>query len=214
MATAAYIQGRRGAYYQRPQAMLWADNEGAISGQFRYPLGAEVGSKDWPSPDGEFIILSDDNRGNIDFSSTRIEKRERMVNGRMRSYHIADKLTITTSWSMLASRAFPTNPDFETAPDQTVPVGKTGAARSDQYTSDNGAGGVEILDWYENHTGSFWVYLSYDKYTNFEEIDASPYDNLNKYSQVVEVFFADFSYSVVKRGIYDFWDVSVTLEEV
>lgn len=214
MATAAYIQGRKGAYYQRPQAMLWADNEGAISGQFRYPLGAEVGSKDWPSADGEFIILSDDNRGNIDFSSTRIEKRERMVNGRMRSYHIADKLTITTSWSMLPSRAFPASPDFETAPDQAVAVGKSAAVRSDQYTSDNGAGGVEILDWYENHTGSFWVYLSYDKHTNFEEIDASPYDNLDKYSQVVEVFFSDFSYSVVKRGIYDFWDVSVTLEEV
>jgi hypothetical protein len=39
---------------------------------------------------------------------------------------------------------------------------------------------------------------------------------LGQYNQVVEVFFSDFNYSVVKRGgsNYDFWDVSVTLEEV
>ena len=214
MTTVPYIQGRRGAYYQRPQAMLWADNEGTISQQHRYPLGAEVGSNDWPNADGEFIILSDDNRGSIDFSNTRIEKRERMINGRMRSYHVADKLKISTSWSMLPSRAFITNPNFETNADQDVAIGKTSIPRADQYTSDGGAGGVELLDWYENHTRSFWVYLSYDKHTNFNDIDTTPYDNLNKYSQVIEMYFADFSYSVVKRGIYDFWDVSVTLEEV
>ena len=214
MATAAYIQGRRGAYYQRPQAMLWADNEGQLVGQSQFPLGAEVGSKDWPSVDGEFIILSDDNRGPIEFSNTRIEKRERMINGRMRSYHVADKLKISVSWTMLPSRAFIASPDFETQADQVTPIGKSATQRSDQYTSDGGAGGMELLDWYENYTGPFWVYLSYDKYKNFNEIDTTPYDNLNKYSQVIEMYFADFSYSVAKRGIHDFWDVSVTLEEV
>lgn len=214
MANATYMQGRKGAYYQRPQAMLWADNEGYLTGQSRFPLGAEVGSKDWPSADGEFLILSDDNRGPIEFANTRIETRERMINGRMRSYHVADKLKISTSWTMLPSRAFVSAPDFETAADQEVAVGKTAFARSDQYTSDGGAGGVEMLDWYENYTGSFWVYLAYDKYTNFKDIDATPYDNINKYSQVVEMYFADFSYTLAKRGIHDFWDVSVTLEEV
>jgi hypothetical protein len=83
------------------------------------------------------------------------------------------------------------------------------------YTTDGGAGGVELLDWYQKNTGSFWVYLSYDKYSNFGKSDAA-YGNLGKYSQVVEVFFSSFDYSVVKRGgtNHDFWNVSVTLEEV
>ena len=84
-----------------------------------------------------------------------------------------------------------------------------------QYTVDGGAGGVQILDWYENHTGSFWVYLAYDKYTNFaEEVDK--YDYLNVYNEGIEMFISDFSYEVVKRGNdnFDYWNISVTLEEV
>jgi hypothetical protein len=55
------------------------------------------------------------------------------------------------------------------------------------------------------------MYLAYDKYTNLEE-----YTGLNKYNQIIEVYFADFSYSVVKRGAtnHDLWNISVTLEEV
>jgi hypothetical protein len=76
-----------------------------------------------------------------------------------------------------------------------------------------------MLEWYDSHKGSFWVYLSYDKYTNFEDNPNTPEDerfkNINKYSEIVEVFFGDFNYSVTKRsGLnFDFWDVSLTLEE-
>ena len=88
-----------------------------------------------------------------------------------------------------------------------------------EFTTDGGAGGVELLDWYKNHNGSFWVYLSYDKYTNFEDNPDTPQDerfnNTNKYNEIIEVFFSDFNYSVVKRsGLnFDFWNVSLTLEE-
>ena len=54
----------------------------------------------------QFLILSDHNRGELQFSPIRIEQRQRTVNGRMRSYHIAAKLTISTSWDMLPSRSF------------------------------------------------------------------------------------------------------------
>ena len=39
--------------------------------------------------------------------------------------------------------------------------------------------------------------------------------SVNKYNEVIEVFFSDFSYSVVKRsGLnFDFWNVSLSLEE-
>jgi hypothetical protein len=71
------------------------------------------------------------------------------------------------------------------------------------------------LDWYENYTGSFWVYLAYDKYDNFGKTTAD-YGNLLKYNEVVEVFFSDFSYTIEKRGAqnFDFWNVSLALEEV
>lgn len=198
--------------YQRPQAMLWADNSGTVTDNgFYIPNGAEVGSQDYPNAEGSFIILSDDNREPIDFSIERIEKRERMINGRMRSYHIADKLTIATSWQMLPSRSYGSVPDFDA-------TGATSLAgnRSAEFTTDGGAGGVAMLDWYKNHQGSFWVYLAYDNYSNFGSDDAALANNLNRYNEVVEVFFSDFKYSVQKRGgsNYDFWNISVTLEEV
>ena len=230
MVANAYMQGRQ--KYGRPQAMLWADNPGYVdSNGFHIPEGNEIGSNVLPSGTGNFLILSDDNRDKIDFATNRIEKRERMVNGRMRSYHIADKLEISTSWNMLPSRSYFKDPDFQlnaaTYADGTgqskykLPLLADGLAPNTlynpqgEYTSDGGAGGAELLDWYENNQGSFWVYLSYDKYTNFGKTDTA-FGQLDKYSQVVEVFFSDFTYSVVKRGgnNYDFWDISVKLEEV
>lgn len=220
MASLPYIQGRK-RFPGRPQAMLWADNSGTLIDGKYVPLGIEFGADVYSqSADNEFIILSDHNREPIDFKPTRIEKRERMASGRMRAYHIADKLTISTSWAMLPSRAYSTKPDFETSAGQATAVGKsplqkrtTPAIEGQEYTADGGAGGVELLNWYENHQGSFWVYLAYDKFDNFGN-DAAAYNHLNEYNQVVEVFFADFSYTVVKRGQYDFWNISVTLEEV
>lgn len=247
MATANYMTGRR--QYQRPQALLFADNPGrketivnpttGLSEIHYIPNGYEVGAS---VPSGidqslvdQFIVLSDDNRQPISFGTIRIENRQRMINGRMRSYHIADKLTISAAWDLLPSRSFMDVPLFDAngkpskqvpgdannnsiiQPGETVPITTKGNPyNSDkQYTSDGGAGGAELLDWYENHQGSFWVYLSYDKYPSFGK-DTTGYSQLNKYSQVVEVFFSDFSYSVVKRGgsNHDFWNISLTLEEV
>ena len=163
-------------------------------------------------PVGSFLILSDNNRSPITVTPTRIESRRRMVNGRMRSYHIADKLTISTSWETLPSRSFAGSPEFNPT------TGAVSATSLLQYTSDGGAGGVDLLDWYENHKGSFWVYLAYDKYNNFESVTgvSDKYANLGKYNQIIEMYISDFSYTVNKRGgtNHDFWDVSITLEEV
>lgn len=222
MANSTYMAGRK--KYQRPQGMLWADNPGTFVNGSYIPLGNEVFGEGNFAEEGKFIILSDDNRGQIDFKQERIEKRERMINGRMRSYHIADKLKIDVSWDMLPSRSFNVSPEFGSDGKPTTLVDDNGIKpfgsplyKDQQYTSDGGAGGVELLDWYENNPGSFWVYLSYDKYTNFAEKGIEPpFNSLAKYSQVIEMYFADFSYSVQKRGgsNYDFWNISVSLEEV
>jgi len=210
MATSAYMNGRK--KYGRPQAMLWADNPGRLESGAYIPNGFEVGYDDDDILDltqlNQFIILSDHNRKELDFSFDRIEQRERMINGRMRSYHVADKLKLNVSWDMLPSRSFANDPNFST-------TGATALAKDQKYTADGGAGGVDLLDWYKAHPGPFWVYLAYDKHSDFKAI-GNQYGRLAQYNQVVEMYIADFSYAVVKRGTsnHDFWNISVSLEEV
>jgi hypothetical protein len=223
-----YILGRK--TWKRPQAMLWADAAPTITESGKLiPVGYEIGSDLTGIPEADqedaFIILSDHNRSAVDISTERIEQRQRMANGTMRSYHIADKLSISTSWDMLPSRGFEVIPNFTlefgkpqilTPADKGEPFPNTYFAdKSQQYTADGGAGGGEMLDWYENHTGPFWVLLSYDKYNNFGE-DNTARVRLSEYSQALQMYISSFTYSVVKRGgdNFDMWNVSVTLEEV
>jgi hypothetical protein len=108
--------------------------------------------------------------------------------------------------------------DTAAAAGQTVSVSQGKSVYSSnnlyEYTTDGGAGGAEILNWYNTHPGSFWVYLAYDNYPTFGNEESS-YNNLNKYNEIIEVFFSDFNYSVVKRGgtNFDLWNVSLSLEE-
>jgi hypothetical protein len=216
MATSTYINGRK--KYGRPQAMLWSENSGKLENGLYIPNGLEInanpGSEVDPNNINQFLILSDDNRSPIDFGNTRLEKRERMINGRMRSYHIADKKIINFSYTNLPSRSFALNPDFDSN-GKSAMTGQFGLpnASDAQYTTDGGAGGVELLDWYENHQGSFWCYLAYDKYSVFGK-DDSAYAHLPQYNELIEVFFTDFSYTVNRRGSkFDYWNISIGLEE-
>ena len=216
MATSAYINGRR--RYQRPQGILWSENAGTLTNGIYVPTGYEIGANtDETDPTllNQFLILSDDNRSELSFNQQRIEQRQRTINGRMRSYHIADKLSMSVSWNLLPSRGYYTVADFDTD-NASATVGKSPYKnQTGEFTSDGGAGGVELLDWYENHKGPFWMYLSYDKYSNFGK-DGEAFGHLAQYNQIIQVYFADFNYSVVKRGgnNFDFWNISVTLEEV
>jgi hypothetical protein len=211
MATAAYLTGRR--RYQRPQALLWSENPGTLVNGVYLPTGYEVQGNFDASANtsliNQFLILSDHNRGELNFTPIRIEQRQRTINGRMRSYHIADKLTMSVSWTNLPSRSYYQDAGFLStglSPEKNT---------TNEFTSDGGAGGVELLDWYENHKGPFWMFLAYDKYSNFGKDDAD-YGNLAKYNQIIQVYIADFNYSVVKRGgsNHDLWNISVSLEEV
>lgn len=198
MANSTFMSNRK--TYGRPQALLFSNNPGVIDNGLYVPEGSEM--------DGDFIVLSDHNRQAISFKQNRIENRIRTINGRMRSYHIADKLNISTSWDNLPSRS--ASSALQIDPES----GLTYVGANDlRYTADNGAGGVDLLNWYENHQGSFWVFIAYDKFNNFGSDD---YSRMEEYNEVVEVFFEDFSYEVVKRGqgTHDFWNISLSLEEV
>ena len=210
MATSGYMTGRRsylpGA--SRPQAILFSDNPGtSASGQY-IPNGTE-----WI----DFIILTDGNRNEISMAQQRMESRQRMINGNMRSYWTADKLTMSTSWSRIPSRAYSNAVTFNPSTGQ---IDQSASAYS-MYTPDGGAGGVDILSWYENHPGPFWVFLAYDKF----RIDGvENYNRLSGYNQVLKMYFSGFDYNIEKRGGawssggtatgFDFWNISLSLEEV
>jgi hypothetical protein len=201
-----YMQSRK--KYNRPSGMLWSENSGTIINSLHIPYGLEVGANPTdadPNLLDQFLILTDDNRSPLDFSDERIEKRERMINGRMRSYHIADKMRLSTSWSMIPSRSHSDLPNFDTT---------TGKSLAKSYTTDGGAGGADILEWYDAHKGSFWVFLAYDRKGIYKGQE-DPYDHLQQYNQIIEMFISSFTYSVEKRGPnFDYWNVSVTLDEV
>ena len=194
MATDTYLIGRK--VYKRPQALCFADNPGTVQGGIIVPDGTEFSN---------FIILSDHNRSGINIAPDRIGSRKRAINGRMRAYWIADKLTISTSWKDLPSRGWPTSPEINPT------TGINLANYSDKFTVDGGAGGNELLQWYRGFQDSFWVYLAYDRYPTM-----GAYDKLGQYNEVVEMFFSDFSYDVNRRGgtNMDLWDVDLKLEEV
>jgi hypothetical protein len=202
-----YIQGRK--KYNRPSGMLWSENSGTLKDGLYIPYGYEVGINEEVVEDktliNQFLLITDDNRKPLEFSEERIEKRERMINGRMRSYHIADKLKLSTSWDLIPSRSHSNIPHFNLS---------TGISQNTSYTSDGGAGGADMLEWYDSHKGSFWVFLAYDRKGIFKGTP-DPYDHLGQYNQLIEMFISDFSYSVEKRGTkFDYWNVSISLEEV
>lgn len=217
MSSNQYMAGRK--KYRRPQALLFSENYGTNNAGFHIPIGYEIGANTESVTDetllDQFIVLSDDNRDPIDVSINRIENRERMINGRMRSHHIADKRSFSISWKNLPSRSFANDPNFDiTTGKSTLNISGDPSAADNFYTTDGGAGGVELLDWYNNHNGSFWVFLAYDNYKNFVGTN-SVYNRLGIYNEVIEMFITDFSYSIVKRRAdsHDLWDVSITLEE-
>jgi hypothetical protein len=209
MATSEYMIGRK--TYQRPQALCFSETEPIEEGGMYVPEGEEF---------SDFIILSDHNRSSINLGVQRIGTRKRTINGRMRSYWTADKLTISTSWDMLPSRGWRTGkPIGETA---GTDLGVNLADYSDRFTVDGGAGGNELLEWYRGHTGSFWVLLAYDRYP-IMGTDSSAFTKMWQYNEKVEMFLTDdFNYEVVKRGAgnqyqnyasMDFWNIDLKLEE-
>jgi len=199
MASAQYMTGRK--KYIRPQQIVWADDYTINPSTGAYlPSGTEFEN---------FIILSDHNKSELTISSQRIETKKRMINGTMRSYHISDKYTFSWNWNMLPSRAFPVNPNFNTSTGKNT----VGLENSQLYTVDSGAGGVELLEWYENHSGPFYMLLAFDKYNNFT---SDKYNKLSYYNLAVNVYFSSFQYDIVRRSsqTFDFWNISVGVEEV
>lgn len=154
---------------------------------------ASVGSWTIGSTAGtDYLFLTDDNRSSLQVGFERIESRKRMINGRMRSYHVVDKKSFSVSWTDLPSSA------------SYLSENRTG------LTSGWGAG-KDMLTWYQNNPDSFYLMLVYDT-PDFEGTGSVP---LKYKIETYNVFFDSFDYTVTKRGLtHDLWDVSMSLVEV
>jgi len=143
----------------------------------------------WSSDGTNWNKISDHNRAPLDVSYERFGTDNRMVNATMRRHSVGKKRTFTASWDMFPSKETPSY------------GGKTGLG-----TVDGGWGGEQIENFYQTVDGRFYMKLR----KGIDEAKAIEDGSL----EVVEVMITDFSKSIIKRGIVDFWQLDITLEEV
>lgn len=124
------------------------------------------------SAPGTKLDLSEHNRAPLSVSVDRLEAKQRMANGRMRSWYTADKRTWSTSW--------------------------TGLPHDTAKTVDGKMGAEAMETFYNANEGEFLLFIRL------------PNGNVES----VYVMFSEFSKTVSKRGVYEFWDISLSVEEV
>ena len=135
------------------------------------------------------LKLSEHNRQPVSITTNRIEKTQRMSNGTLRKFHVADKRSINVSWSML--------PSYST------------------FTVDGGYGALDLKSFHAGTAAKASGALS-----GRSTFDLSIKNGTT--TETFEVVFSSFSIEVIKRNVkestsstpQDFWNVSLSLEEV
>lgn len=135
------------------------------------------------------IKLSEHSRQPASLSPNRIEKTQRMSNGSMRKFFIADKQSLSLSWNKL--------PSFST------------------FTIDGGYGAVDLENFYNGTAAKASGALS-----GQSTVDVTiAYGGTTK---TLQMTIQSFSAELVNRNVkqkssdtpQEFWNVSMTLEEV
>lgn len=146
-------------------------------------------------PEGSLIYLnsslklSEHNRQPVQLSKNRIEKQQRMSNGTLRKFFVADKENISVSWNMLPS--------------------------SYTYTVDGGYGALDLKAFYDGTAAKASGALSGRK--SFDV--TIKYGGTTKTMEMMFTGFSlDIVKRNVKQASGDtaqeFWNVSLTMEEV
>jgi hypothetical protein len=135
----------------------------------------------------KFRRVTEHNREPLSFNITRIENTQRMANGTMRKYFIADKLRIDVSWEMI--------PSFR------------------NETVDGGWGAEDLKTFYESSAGrgKFNIKLNPTVFST-DLVDVSGGSLSDDYTY--EVMFTSCDFTLLKRGIQPFWSVSISMEQV
>lgn len=137
--------------------------------------------------------LTDHNRKEIDISSTLIEQSQRMANGSMRKYVIANKKIINTSWADLPSKT-----------SSTVDLKYSSAWLSAFYNA--------------NAFVPVYVKFTHSKITNPATGSApadSTFASARASSEIITCYITKFNLKTKHRNItYDFVDMDIEFTEI
>ncbi len=134
-----------------------------------------------------FRRLTEHNRQPLSINTERIESSQRMANGTLRKYFIADKLILDVSWEMI--------PSFR------------------NETVDGGWGAEDIKNFYESSAGrgAFRVKINP---TVFDPALIQEQDGALADDYTYTMAFTSCDFTVLKRGLQTFWSVNISLEQV
>lgn len=185
------------SFYTRPSLIIFSETEPVnVSGSTDWNLGLN------------YIYLSDDNREPMQVSYERKEYKQRMANGKMRSFYVTDKRSFSTGWSDFPSRR---------VAQSGAPLGRTGTITSDKF-----AAGIDLVNWFNTHNKDFWMLLVYDGAISNTTLDSWTGTTVNSsainqsagWAEKIHVFYDQFNFTIKKRGQYnDLWDVTLSLVE-
>ena len=134
-----------------------------------------------------FRRVTEHNRAPLSLNTERIESGQRMSNGTLRKYFVADKLNVNVSWEMI--------PSFR------------------NETVDGGWGAEDLKNFYESAAGrgAFRIKLNPTVFSTdlVEQSDGALADDYT-----YTVMFTSCDFTVVKRGLQPFWSVNISLEQV
>jgi hypothetical protein len=135
----------------------------------------------------KFRRLTEHNRQPLSINTERIESSQRMANGTLRKYFIADKLILDVSWEMI--------PSFR------------------NETVDGGWGAEDIKNFYESSAGrgAFRVKINP---TVFDPALVQEQDGALADDYTYTMVFTSCDFTVLKRGLQTFWSVNISLEQV
>jgi hypothetical protein len=132
-----------------------------------------------------FRRVSEHNRGEFTNRTLRVEQSQRMANGLLRKYVIADKQQWEISWSML--------PSFR------------------NETVDGAWAAEDLKSFYESQEGAGEFRIKINP-TVFAPSNVESGSLSDDYTYTVVFTSCDFS--LVKRGLQPFWNVKLSLEQV
>ena len=134
-----------------------------------------------------FRRITEHNRQPLSINTERIESSQRMANGTLRKYFIADKLILDVSWEMI--------PSFR------------------NETVDGGWGAEDIKNFYESSAGrgAFRVKINP---TVFDPALVQEQDGALSDDYTYTMAFTSCDFTVLKRGLQTFWSVNISLEQV
>lgn len=133
-----------------------------------------------------FRRITEHNRSPLSINTERIESSQRMANGTLRKYFVADKLNLNASWEMI--------PSFR------------------NETVDGGWGAEDIKNFYESAAGrgSFRVKINPTVFSpSLVEGTAALSDDYT-----YTMAFSSCDFTILKRGLQPFWSVNISLEQV